>query len=1502
MSSEYLPARELPLASAIERGACGIGFVADRHGNVTTELLRLGLTGLVNLQHRGGLDADNKTGDGAGVLTPIPTPFFERELTQLTGKTIPAERLAVGVFFLRPASAELAEQAISAALARQGISSEAWRKPPINPDVLGAQARARIPLIRQLIVARPQGVSAEQFERRLFLARKEIERRFVQHEWPDYVVSLSSRTVVYKGLLHAPQVSAFYPDLGAADFAVSSVVFHQRYSTNTLPSWERAQPLRVLCHNGEINTIQGNIAWAQARAALMQAEPDFNPESLAPVIDLRGSDSGMLDNYAELLHHAGRDLRHVLAMLLPMAWERQAELQSTVRDFYAYHSHLQEPWDGPAAVIFSDGALIGASLDRNGLRPLRFAESRSGIVYACSEFGAIPLPVEELTRIGKLGPGQMLAVDTRNGELQLDSQIKSTLAAAQPYGKWLPTATARSRRSRPRPATDEAAPALKHWLLAFGYTRDDVVYALRPMGENAKEPTGSMGDDTPPAVLSEKPRPLFNFFRQRFAEVTNPPIDPLRERVVMSLRMRLGAHGNILEDGAQNTRPLELRSPVLLPAELRALQRQRQVPARTLSTLWDLSAGAEGLPAALQELQRAALEATNAGCRLLVLSDRGVDAQRTLLPALLAVSAVHHHLLRAGMRAHVSLIVDSGEPRNVHHLATLIGYGANAVCPYLALHVVPTLMREGFDAERARQNLLAALEKGLLRIMSKMGISTVDAYCGAQIFESVGLDDELIQRYFPGTAAHLGGATLEDITRIPLMWHVLAYGEQSALPSPGYYKFKRGGELHAFAPETVKTLHRAVRTPGALNGNFAGGYAHFRHFVDSVRLRPPINVRDLMEAKPLTRAPLPLEQIQPREEIVRTFSVAAMSHGSLSSEVHETLAVAMNRLGASSNSGEGGEHPARYGDERNSRAKQIASGRFGVTPLYLMAADELQIKMAQGAKPGEGGHLPGHKVTAEIATIRHAQRGVALISPPPHHDIYSIEDLAQLIFDLRQVNPRATISVKLVAQAGVGTIASGVAKAGADVVVISGSSGGTGAAAWSSIKHVGIPWEIGLAETQRMLINAGLRGRVRLRADGGLYTGRDALMAALLGADEFSFGTSALIAAGCVMARTCHTNNCPVGVATQRQDLRAKFAGTPEQVMAYMHFVAEDLRERLAALGLTSLQDAVGRTRMLQQKLKGAEGEPELDLSELLKLPAGGVGKSRSYSGAPNPAGGQLDEHNSALLAAAEIALQGENGTPLRLQYNTSNRTRTFGARLSGEIVSRHGAAGLADGAVSVVCHGSAGQSFGAYGAPGLQLTLRGAANDYVGKSLGGARIIICPPDGYRGAHPTLAGNTVLYGATAGELFIAGRAGERFAVRNSGALAMVEGVGDHGCEYMTGGTVIVLGVVGQNFGAGMTGGVAFVHDPQKNLAQRLNGELVQASPLGSAQAKQLREWIARHAELTGSALAARLLRDWNATRRAFARVAPRASASRSDPTPATDRTRARTASRTRKRV
>ena len=1465
-----IPAFKMPVADAIERGACGVGFVADQHGRASAEILQLGLSGLVNLQHRGGLDADNKTGDGAGVLTPIPGAFFSAALAELTGQQAAPERIAVGMFFFRPAHLEPAAAAVGHALAAHGVPLAAWRKPPINPDVLGPQARARIPLIRQALIVRPAHLAAAEFEQRLYLARKAFERESAANGWSAYVASLSGRTVVYKGLLHAPQVGSFYLDLAHPHYAVSSVVFHQRYSTNTLPTWERAQPFRLLCHNGEINTIQGNVAWVQARTAQLAAAGGFTPAALQPVIDASGSDSAMLDNYAELLWQTGRHLPHVLSMLLPMAWEKLPDLPAAVRDFYAYHAHLAEPWDGPAAIVFSDGRVVGATLDRNGLRPLRYAATRDGLVYAASEIGAVTLDAGQLTCLGKLGPGQMLAVDTQRGQLLGDAEIKAQLAARQPYGQWLcnwqlPAAGAGSTAATPA--------ALSTELLAFGYTHDDVVFTLRPMAEDGIEPVGSMGDDTPPAVMSAKPRPLFHYFRQRFAEVTNPPIDPLREGLVMSLQVRLGARANALCETPEHTRHLQLPSPLLDDAQLQQLRQQPHLPVQTLSTLWLAAGGSAALQAALDALCSAARSAVAGGCQLLILSDRGVDAQHSLLPALLALGAVHHHLIRADLRGRTSLVVDSGEPRSVHDVAALVGYGASAVCPYLALAAVPTLVKQ--QPELAPAHYIKAMEKGLLKVMSKMGISTVEAYCGAQIFECIGLHADLVDAHFSGTPAHLGGSTLADVARIPLAWHALAFGPEPAMPSPGYYKFKRGGELHAFEPEMVKRLHRAVRTPGANNGHFADGYSLFREFVAEMQARPPIAIRDLLAARPLAHAPIQLETVEARPAIMRRFSVAAMSHGAISSEAHETLALAMNALGASSNSGEGGEDPARYGTARNSRAKQVASARFGMTPAYLLSADELQIKMAQGAKPGEGGQLPGHKVTAEIAAIRHAPVGAPLISPPPHHDIYSIEDLAQLIFDLRQINPRAAISVKLVAQAGVGTIASGVAKAGADVIVISGHSGGTGAAAWSSIKHAGLPWELGLAEAQRVLINSGLRGRVRLRADGGLYTGRDVFIAALLGADEFSFGTSALIAAGCVMARTCHTNNCPVGVATQRADLRAKFAGTPEQVMAFMNFVAQDLREHMAALGVATVAELIGRTPLLHQVLPGCVGEPAVDLSTLLHPPGGGVGRDYSHSGAPNPSA-RLDAHNRQLLDEAQALLQTRSTpAPLALAYQLTNASRTFGATLSGAIVAKHGSAGLPDGTLRVTCSGVAGQSFGAHLAPGMQLLLHGPANDYVGKGLDGGRIIICPPAGYTGAHPVLAGNTLLYGALSGELFIAGLAGERFAVRNSGACAVVEGVGDHGCEYMTGGVVVILGQTGYNFGAGMTGGVAYVHDVHKQLGFRLNEELVTTRPLTRADHTQLREWVERHAGLTGSPRAGKLLADWPAALAHFVCIAPR---------------------------
>ena len=1467
--------RLTPVYTSIARGACGIGFVASTNRQASQEILQMGLLGLSNLQHRGGLDADHKTGDGAGILTPIPKSFFTRELKRLTDKTISGNRLAIGVFFLRPASENVAKKIIEDTLINQGIRLETWRRPPIKLDVLGPQARARIPLIHQIILSRPKNVSPNQFEQKLYLARKAIEKEFAKNNCPDYVVCLSGYTIVYKGLIHGPQLNKFYCDLSEKTFAVSSVVFHQRYSTNTTPSWERAQPLRLLCHNGEINTIQGNIAWVQARTPLMKSDTNVNPKSVSPIIDLKGSDSGMLDNYVELLHHSGRDLRHVLAMTIPIAWEHRSDLPPKVRDFYSYHSNIQEPWDGPAAVVFSNGNLVGATLDRNGLRPLRYAESHSGIIYASSEIGAIPISGKELKYIGKLGPGQMIAIDVSTGNVQLDSQIKSNLAAAKPYGKWTsPGSSAIDKTLQKTKELYDESPyhVDKKWLVSFGYTRDDIIYSIRPMATNAEEATGSMGDDTPPAVMSEKPRSLFNYFRQRFAEVTNPPIDPLREKSVMSLRVLLGSLGNILQEYVEQDHLIELMSPILTVEKLCDLK-QNKLASHTLSTLWDISLGPDGLESALSSLQRDAADAVASGCQLLILSDRGTSNKHTLIPSLLALSAVHHHLLLMGLRAKVSLIVDSGEPRSIHDCAALISYGASAICPYLVLSSLPILLKEDANNIQAELNLVTALEKGLLKIMSKIGISTIDSYCGAQTFECIGLANEVVEKYFCGTPSSLGGATLKDIARISLVWHALAYGNKSTLSAPGYYKYKRRGELHGFAPKTVKLLHSAVHTDDILNGNFASGYKKFSEFTQYVSEQPPIHIRDLLAIKPLPYAPLSLSEIESREHIIKRFSVAAMSLGSISSEVHETLAVAMNKLGAHSNSGEGGELPSRYYDNRNSRIKQIASGRFGVTPAYIMSADELQIKIAQGAKPGEGGQLPAHKVTAEISTIRHARVGTLLISPPPHHDIYSIEDLAQLIFDLRQINPQATISVKLVSQAGIGTIASGVVKAGADKIVLSGHSGGTGAAAWSSIKHVGMPWEIGLSDIQRKLINANLRGRVRVAVDGGLYTGRDVLIAALLGADEYSFGTSALIAAGCVMARTCHTNNCPVGIATQRQDLRAKFAGTPEQIMGYMHFVAEDLREHMATLGISRVQEGIGRHRFLYHNIENTNGEPSLDLSKVLLSPAGGVGKHRRYENVINPTK-QIDHLNTTLLNAAADILESPTSDPLSMQYEITNRNRAFGATLSGAIISRHGSNGLPEGSIKVSCHGNAGQSFGAFGAPGVELKLYGSANDYVGKGLGGARIIIRSEIGYQGMHPTLAGNTILYGATSGELFLAGSAGERFAVRNSGAFAIVEGIGDHGCEYMTDGTVIVLGTVGQNFGAGMTGGKAYVYDPHTKLSTRINPEQVTIKSLHKEEEEELFKWVNHHSRLTNSHVASQLCKNWPSVRHAIVKVVP----------------------------
>ncbi len=1482
-----------PFAPQFDRGGCGIGFVADQFGRASHALLELGLQSLINLQHRGAMDADSCTGDGAGVLTPLPRRLFAREVERLTGQTVDPATLGVGVFFLPVDAEDEMHRQAEAALAAHGVELLCWRQTPVSPEMLGDQALATLPSIWHAIVGPAGTLSPADFEHRLLLARKQFERQ--EREHGAYVPSFSSRTIVYKGLLLAPQVGSFYGDLRDPDFEVPLIVFHQRYSTNTTPTWHNAQPFRLLCHNGEINTLQGNLAWTRAREPLLDAEFARDPAALRPVIDSRGSDSAMLDNVAELLVHGGRDIRHALAMLVPAAWEKLPDLPQAVRDFYAYHAGLTEPWDGPAALVFTDGAVVGATLDRNGLRPCRYLVTEDGLVAAASEVGAVPLEPERIRVQGRLGPGQMLAVDTARGVVEENGAIKTWLAARKPYGAWLRHATTGVRHLSPtvaEAAADAAAPTAEASApahtsapvalqAAFGYTSEELVTVLRPMVENGAEAIGSMGDDTPLAVLSDKPRSLFAYFRQRFAEVSNPPIDPLREDLVMSLRARLGTRGNFLAETPEQARLLELDTPFLTDADLAALRADAELHPATLSTLFTAAEGAAGFTAALARLQHAAETAVRSGVQVLVLSDRGVDASHSFIPAALALGAVHNHLLRADLRTRVDLVVETGEAREVHHVAVLVGYSAAAVNPYLALVTAAELVRRDLAAAQAHANYRHALEHGLLKIMSKMGISTADAYCGAQIFETVGLSTHVVEAYFTGTAAHLEGLELSDIAAIVLRWHAAAFGEApAALSSPGFYKFKRNGELHAFSPAVVHALHTAVKTPGALNGHWSEGYAAYKLYSTLQRSSAPVDLHDMLEYTPAPE-PLPLSAVESAHSLLWRFSTAAMSHGALSAEAHSTMARAMNRLDALSNSGEGGEDPSRYGTEADDRIKQVASARFGVTPAYLVSADELQIKMAQGSKPGEGGQLPGHKVTAEIAAIRHATPGVTLISPPPHHDIYSIEDLAQLVYDLRQINPRAVVSVKLVAQSGVGTIATGVAKAGADVILMSGNSGGTGASPLSSIKYAGIPFELGLAEAQYMLSASGLRGRVRLRVDGGLRTGHDVVMAALLGADEFGFGTAAVVAEGCEMARACHLNTCPVGIATQRPDLRAKFDATPEQVMAFMLYVAQEVREILAALGLTSLDEAIGRVDLLRQvRPEARPGGPQVDLSRLL---ISAPGPARRYLGDRNrvPAASPLNDR-----LWRECGPQSTAARP-QARFEISNRDRTFGARLSGEVASRFGAAGLsAGGPIDVQLSGYAGQSFGAFGVPGLHLTLSGAANDYVGKGLGGGRLVIHPQpasrlrgslhtqEGLAAPAPVLAGNTVLYGATGGEVFIAGRAGERFAVRNSGAIAVVEGLGDHGCEYMTGGLVISLGSVGYNFGAGMTGGIAYLLDEGDTFGH-LNPQLVRAEPLDADDEACLRGWLALHANLTGSPRATAVLACWAEYARRFVRVIPK---------------------------
>ena len=1473
---------------ALEHDACGVGFVADIHGARTHAIMEQALFVLSNLSHRGACGADPLTGDGAGVLFQIPDRFLRAECRSWGFELPEPGRYGVAMVFL-PRAAEV-QQAVRDLMEHvvrdEGQRVLGWREVPVDPSQVGPVARSAMPAIAQLFIgAGDLAGTTDAFERKLYVIRKRVGHEVRAESIPaadrPYVCSLSARTIVYKGLLMATQLPRFYPDLQQPAVETALAIVHQRFSTNTLPSWERAQPLRMLAHNGEINTIRGNVNWMRARERLFES-PLFGDDmaKLLPVIDQTASDSAMLDSALELLVQTGRSVPHALMTMIPEAWQKNLEMPDERRAFYEYNGCMMEPWDGPAAIAFTDGVTVGAVLDRNGLRPLRYVVTRDGLVVGASEVGVLDIPDDRVMKKERLQPGQMLLVDTAAQRLICDEEVKAIVSSRRPYRAWVDEMMTRlDALEAPDPADFPATPdeaGLRRLQLLHGYTREDLELVLAPMAETAKEPLGSMGNDAPLAVLSDRPQPLYNYFRQLFAQVTNPPIDPIREELVMSLRTTLGSRHNLFEEGPSHCRRLALEQPVLTNealARVKALDKD-DLHSAVLGTLYPVAEGGAGLEAALTELCDAAVEAVQSGATLLVLSDRGADATRAPIPSLLATAAVHHRLIRESERTRCALVVESGEPREVMHFCLLLGYGAGAVNPYLAFETLDAMATAGtveVDRETARRSFVAAIGKGIYKVMSKMGISTLDSYRGAQVFEAVGIRKDVIDRYFTWTSSRIEGIGLDVIAQEYGQWHRDAFapeGPAAELDEGGRYRWRRRGERHAYNPDTIATLQHAVRK---------GSYDQFKRYsglvdAESERLH---TLRGLLRFKAdPTRPPVPIDEVEPVESIVRRFKTGAMSFGSISREAHETLAIAMNRIGGKSNTGEGGEDPARYtrdanGDSRRSAIKQVASGRFGVTSHYLVNADELQIKMAQGAKPGEGGQLPGHKVDETIARLRYSTPGVGLISPPPHHDIYSIEDLAQLIHDLKNANEHARVSVKLVSEVGVGTVAAGVAKAKADTILISGDSGGTGAAPLSSVKHAGVPWELGLAEAQQVLVLNGLRGRVRLETDGQLKTGRDVAIAVLLGAEELGFATSALVASGCVMMRACHLNTCPVGVATQDPKLRERFSGKPEHVVNMMMFIAQELREHMAALGFRTVDAMVGRSDVLEARGTDHWKARHLDLSQMLYRPEGG--SARCVEDQDHGLDEALDRR---LVELARPALDG--GTRVEFELPVKNVDRTVGTLLSSNISRHYGIDGLPPGTIGLRLFGTGGQSFGAFLANGVDIRLEGDANDYFGKGLSGGRIVVVPPEDstFVPEDNVIVGNVALYGATGGEVFLRGLAGERFAVRNSGAVAVVEGVGDHGCEYMTGGRVVVLGRTGRNFAAGMSGGAAFVLDVDGRLQSRCNLEMVELLPFDEEDAALVRSLVHRHVELTSSAVGWRILSGWRDHLPRFVKVMP----------------------------
>ena len=1464
-----------------EHDACGLGFVARIDGRPTRETVEEGLEVLLNLEHRGTTGSDPETGDGAGILTQVPDGFFRRECKGLGIELPPAGRYAVGVLFeFGEEEGKAAEERLAEICAEEGQRLLGFRDVPVVPEAVGKDARSVMPRIRQCFVERGAGDEAA-FERKLYVIRRQLHKA-VEESQGCYVVSLSSRTVIYKGLLKGQQLARFYPDLGDANFASAISLVHERFSTNTLGSWELAHPYRYVAHNGEINTLRGNINWMRARESRLES-PLFGEDlaKLSPVIHPDQSDSASFDNALELLHLAGRSLPHAVAMMIPEAWENDALMDPARRAFYQYHSALMEPWDGPAAVAFTDGRTVGATLDRNGLRPARYSVTKDGRVVMASEDGALRIPAEDVVERWRLQPGKMLVVDTERQELLHDEEVKKPLLKRQPYRKWLDEGEIHLNDLPPAP-TDGGRPESATRFqrqLAFGYTMEDLRVILTPMAQNGKEPDGSMGTDTPLAVLSERPQLLFSYFKQHFAQVTNPPIDPLREELVMSLNMSLGPEKNLFDETPEHCRRILIDQPVLTADELEKVRNlgSERASSTTLSTLFPVAAGESGMEDALTVLCEKAVGAVKGGSAVLVLSDRGVNEMQAPIPSLLATAAVHHHLVRAGIRTATTLVVETAEAREVHHFALLVGYGATAVNPYLAFETVEAMaesnLLEGVGPEEASKNFVKAIGKGLLKVLSKMGISTLFSYSGAQIFEAVGLNPEFVERHFTGTASRVGGVGLGGLARETLQRHLNAFSavEDSAeeLDVGGEYQLRMQGQYHQWNETSIPPLQRAVKT-----GDFETFKEFTRHFDEqSARYA---TLRGLFE---FGGEPIPLEEVEPAAEIVKRFTTGAMSLGSISQEAHETLAIAMNRIGGKSNTGEGGEDPTRFvsdenGDNRRSAIKQVASGRFGVTTEYLVNADQLQIKMAQGSKPGEGGQLPGHKISDYIAKIRYSTPGVGLISPPPHHDIYSIEDLAQLIHDLKNANPAARISVKLVAEVGVGTIAAGVAKAKADHITVSGHDGGTGASPLSSIKHAGLPWELGIAETQQVLVRNDLRGRVVLQTDGQLKTGRDVAVAALLGAEDFAFSTAPLVATGCIMMRVCHLNTCPVGIATQDPELRKRFTGTPENVINYFFFVAEEVREYMAKMGFRTFEEMIGRTDRLKTKKAVEHWKAQgVDLSSLLHQLETPEDVAIHHT--------EKQEHNlgkaldNELIEKCRPAL--EKKEPVRFEQPVLNVNRTVGGMLSGEVARRYGNDGLPDGTVRIDMQGVGGQSFGAWLAKGLTFSLEGTTNDYVGKGLSGGRLAVFPSKlaAYDPEKSVVIGNVALYGATSGEAFFRGFAGERFAVRNSGAHTVVEGVGDHGCEYMTGGVVVVLGETGRNFAAGMSGGVAFVLDEEGRFESLCNKDMVGLEAVESEEDEALvREMAEKHLEWTGSERARRVLKEWDELLPKFVKVMP----------------------------